>query len=195
MAVRGLVRVLDIRLREELREARSGVYGAAVNGTLTKLPEDKYSLNIFFGSAPDRVEQLTRVVLDEVKAIRTDLDLTPYLETTKAQYRRDHENGMEQNSLWAGALRGYIEDDALNLEDIPELINLLDNIDTDHLRQAANQYLTNPVRKGSPAAGKRPTRRQQPVKAGKPACGRCIVDHTRSIQSAPNLIGGTLLME
>ena len=137
-----LVRVLDIRLREELREARSGVYSASVNGALTKLPKGKYSINIFFGSAPDRVEELTQVVFDEIKAIQTDLDLTPYLEKTKAQYRRDHETGMEQNSFWAGALKGYIEDDALNLEDIPKLINLLDHIDTDHLRQAANQYLT-----------------------------------------------------
>ena len=141
--LKALVRVLDIRLREELREARSGVYSASVNGSMSRLPIGTYAINIFFGSAPNRVDELTRVVFDEIKAIQTDLDLKPYLEKTRAQYRRDHETSMEQNNFWVGALREYLEDDALDLEDIPNLINQLDAVDADRIREAASLWLTN----------------------------------------------------
>lgn len=136
-----LVRVLDMRLREELREALGGVYSASVNGGLTRLPQGTYGINIFFGSAPERVDELTAAVLDEIKAIQTDLDLTPYLEKTKAQYRRDQEISMEQNSFWIGALQEYLENPLLQLEDIPQIPHLLDNVNEDMIRQAARMWL------------------------------------------------------
>ena len=136
-----LVRVLDIRLREELREALGGVYSASVNGGMTRLPQGTYGINIFFGSAPERVDELTAAVLDEIKAIQTDLDLTPYLEKIKAQYRRDQEISMEQNSFWVGALQEYLENPLLQLEDIPQIPHLLDNVNEDMIRQAARMWL------------------------------------------------------
>ena len=137
-----LVRVLDIRLREVLREALSGVYSVSVNGSMTRLPQGSYGINIYFGSAPGRVDELTRAVFDEIEAIQTGLDLAPYLTKTKAQFRRDYETGMEQNSFWIGAIQEHLEHDILDLEDIPDLVNQLDDIDTNMVRQAAITWLT-----------------------------------------------------
>lgn len=136
-----LVRVLDIRLREELREALGGVYSASVNGGMTRLPQGTYGINVFFGSAPDRVDELTAAVFDEINAIQTDLDLTPYLEKIKAQYRRDQETSMEQNSFWIGVLQEYLENPLLQLEDIPQIPHLLDDVNVDMVRQAARTWL------------------------------------------------------
>jgi zinc protease len=48
--------VLEIMLREALREEKGGVYSVGVYGSPSKYPRSDYSMIISFGCAPDRVE-------------------------------------------------------------------------------------------------------------------------------------------
>ncbi|HEX9895924.1 MAG TPA: insulinase family protein, partial [Gemmatimonadales bacterium] len=84
-AMRGLASVLDIRLREVLREALGGTYGVSVSGTPTRLPRQEYSFSIGFGSAPERVDELVKAVFAEIDSIRkngpADRDLAKVVET------------------------------------------------------------------------------------------------------------------
>ena len=137
-----LVDVLDMRLREELRETRSGVYSASVNGSLNRLPQGRFAINVYFGSAPDRVDELTQAVFAEIDSIQTDLDLDPYLEKIRAQHRRDHETAIEQNQFWLGLLREHLENPALELEDILKIPEKFDRVNASMVRNAANMWLT-----------------------------------------------------
>ncbi len=50
--------LLSIKLREQLREEMSGVYGVGARGSITHYPKEEYRFNIQFGCAPERVAEL-----------------------------------------------------------------------------------------------------------------------------------------
>jgi phosphotransferase system enzyme I (PtsP) len=60
-----MIRVLSIKLRENLREDKGGVYGVRANASVEKYPKPSYRVNIGFGCAPENVETLN---LDEAAA-------------------------------------------------------------------------------------------------------------------------------
>ena len=70
-ALDALNELLNIRLREVLREEKGGTYGASAGGSCTNIPYDHYSVSVDFGSAPERVDELVAAVFkvfDEIKA-------------------------------------------------------------------------------------------------------------------------------
>ena len=64
------VDVLRIRLREVLREEMGGTYGVGVGASTSRYPEQRYSIRISFGCAPDSVEQLTRAVFAQIDSLK-----------------------------------------------------------------------------------------------------------------------------
>ena len=70
--LQSLADILRIRLREELREDRGGVYGVGVGGGLTRWPEEEYSFNISFSADPARVDELVAAVLDEIRKLKAE---------------------------------------------------------------------------------------------------------------------------
>jgi zinc protease len=54
--------LLNIRLREVLREDKSGTYGAGVGANCSHIPYSNYRVTVSFGSAPERTEELTKEV-------------------------------------------------------------------------------------------------------------------------------------
>lgn len=103
-ALRGAASVLDIRLREVLREALGGTYGVSVSSNVSRLPRPEYSFSIGFGSAPERVDELVRAVFVEIDSLRkhgpNDRDLAKVVETEV----RSRETNLRQNSYWLSQL-------------------------------------------------------------------------------------------
>ena len=98
--IRGLGDVLEIRLRELLREALGGTYDVSVFGNASRVPREEYSVTIGFSSAPDRTEELVRTVFAAIDTIRTagpaDRDV---LKVVEAQ-ARSRETALRQNGYW-----------------------------------------------------------------------------------------------
>ena len=66
-----LRQLLDIRLREVLREDKSGTYGAGVGAGCSHIPYPHYQVTVSFGSAPERTDELSKAlfgVIDSIKA-------------------------------------------------------------------------------------------------------------------------------
>ncbi len=62
--------LLSIKLREQLRQEMSGVYGVGARGALTHYPKEEYRFTVSFGCAPERVNELiaaTYKIIDSVK--------------------------------------------------------------------------------------------------------------------------------
>ena len=61
------------------------VYGVSMNGSTSRLPKPKYSINSSWGCNPDNIRKLSQTVLDEMRKIKkegpTDIDLNKVKET------------------------------------------------------------------------------------------------------------------
>lgn len=109
-ALDALTELLNIRLREVLREEKGGTYDASASGTCTDIPYEHYSVSVDFGSAPDRVDELVSAVFkvfDEIKAgTVSDSNLTKIREIQL----REHETELKQNGAWLDAMADADED-------------------------------------------------------------------------------------
>jgi zinc protease len=103
-ALRGLASVLDIRLREELREALGGTYGVSVSAAPTRMPRQEYSFSVSFGSAPERADELVAAVLAQIDTLRTRGPAAADLAKVVEAEVRARETNLRQNNYWLSQL-------------------------------------------------------------------------------------------
>ena len=136
----GLRDLLDIRLREALREEKGGTYGVGIDASCSHIPTPHYEVTISFGSAPTRVDELTKevfAVIDSIKAgVVSDSNMTKVRELPL----RSHETALKQNGAWLGAMIDASEDgrDQRDFMRSPALVAALTRAD---MRDAARTYL------------------------------------------------------
>jgi len=132
--------LLDIRLREALREDKGGTYGVSVGGSCHRIPTERYEINLSFGSAPERVDELVKevfAVIDSVKAgIVSDSNLTKVKEIPL----RSRETALRQNGSWLSWMVDA-DEDGRDQRDFLRLPEILNGITSTTLRDAARLYL------------------------------------------------------
>jgi zinc protease len=132
--------LLDIRLREAIREEKGGTYGVQVGANGNSIPYKRYGVSINFTSAPERVDELTArtwAVIDSVAQFGAS---APDLAKIKEIFLRTHETSLKQNASWLNWMRDHDEDgrDQRATLQYPTLVNALTN---DQLKAAAKRYL------------------------------------------------------
>lgn len=95
-----LCNAMGIRLREILREDAGGVYGVSINGGINREPAVNYSIGIQFGCAPENVDKLVALVLEEIKQTRANGVTQNNIEKIIAEQTRSLENEEKENSYW-----------------------------------------------------------------------------------------------
>ena len=106
-AIGALADVLDIRLRELLREDLGGTYGVRVSSRLTYRPDEEYSVSISFGSAPERAEELAAVVFEEIERIKTEGPDAETVAKVRETQRRFKETNLRENDYWIDQMRSF----------------------------------------------------------------------------------------
>jgi zinc protease len=139
-AIQGVAYVLDVRLRESLREELGGTYGARVTPELNRVPKPEYRIRISFGSDPKRANELTRSLLTTVGDLRTRGPTPEEVANWKETVTRRQEVALRDNGEWASLLEAA---DASG-EDLGTRLDLprwLTPLTPERLRQAAERYL------------------------------------------------------
>lgn len=138
--LRSLGELLGIKLIEQLREEKSGVYGASAQGYMQKEPFGKYTFTVSFPCSPDNVEDLIQATLDEIEKIRKKGPEEKDLEKIKKAQKRDHEVKSKENRYWLTQLRNadLYDRDPLDLLKHDEKVDALTGED---LQQVAQKYL------------------------------------------------------
>ena len=139
--LRSLQAVLDIKLREELREERAGIYNASVQSGASDKPDSTYTFSVFFGCDPERAEELIEAVFAEIKEMKGEENLDEYVEKVQEQQRRQRETNLEQNAFWLGTLNFYYQHPDENLLDVFTYVDVIDALTSDDIREAARRYL------------------------------------------------------
>jgi zinc protease len=131
--------LVDMRLRDVLREAMGGTYGVGVSHSTQRLPQPRYLASIQFGAAPDRLEELVAAVFRELEAIQADGPDATALAAVREQQRRTHETSQQRNEYWLSLLLREAEtgEPAARALDFPRR---LEEVTPEQIRDAARQW-------------------------------------------------------
>ena len=140
VAIRAMAEVLEVRLRESLREDLGGTYSVSASAGYTKIPRPEYSVTISFGCSPDRTAELVKGVFKEIEQLKANGPTDKQVADVKETFLRDQETNMKTN----GYLLAQIGARYQYGEDLTSLFNMAEyynKIDAATVREAARQYL------------------------------------------------------
>jgi len=135
-----MTQVLRIKLRETLREDLGGTYGVSVRAAPSHYPEERYRFTIHFGCAPERVQELTAVVFEQLDSLKTFGTTLKYLTKVKETQRRERETSLKENRFWLSILDVY-DYHGEDLLDILKYDELVDDLSLEAIQKAAQRYL------------------------------------------------------
>lgn len=139
-ALRSLGELMDIKLVEQLREEKGGVYGVSASGGINRIPYSNYVFNITFPCAPDNADTLTDAAIKELKKIITSGVSTEDLEKIKEQQKRKLEVDIKQNSFWSNNLfDAYFY--GSNPSEILNKQKMIDSLNSKMIQDAAKKYI------------------------------------------------------
>jgi len=139
MDMQSLVKLMQILLRESLREENSGTYGVQCYGGISRIPKQEYSLDIAFGCAPENVKKLTDTAMIEIEKVKTEGCNEKNLTKIKETFRRDRETNLKENNYWAQRmLSASLFNESMMKQD--EFDSYLKNLNSDDLKRLAIKY-------------------------------------------------------
>ena len=139
-ALLSLGELMNIKLVEQLREEKGGVYGVSAYGGMNRIPYSSSTFNISFPCAPENADTLTAAAIDELrKIIKTGVSAED-LEKIKEQQKRKLEVDIKQNIFWSNNLfdayfYGTKPSDILNKQ------KMIDNLSSKIIQDAAKKYI------------------------------------------------------
>jgi len=139
MVVSSMADILEIRLRELLREDLGGTYGVGVSGRITRQPDEEYSVSVNFGSAPDRAAELADVVFEEIERMKTDGPDAETIAKVRETQRRRKESNLQENGYWLSLIRQY-DRAGRDLLEIPSY-DFIEGWSAEQVQAAATRYL------------------------------------------------------
>lgn len=139
ITIRALCTVMGTRLRNAIREDRGGTYGIGVYTAYNKIPVEVYRITISFGTDPERVEELSRVVFDEIEKIKAEGPTEDEVRNVKKAEARSFETQGESNSWWAIqlAFKYRLGEDPTGILKLNENI---EKLTAERIQEAARSY-------------------------------------------------------
>jgi zinc protease len=135
-----LAELLNIKLREALRENLGGTYGVSVSPSATRDPQPSYRFTIGFGSAPERLEALTSAALLQIDSVKKFGTTPEYLTKVKEAALRSRETALKQNGYWLSQIATF-DQSGWPLAEIPNGEKLITALTAQDLQRAASKYL------------------------------------------------------
>lgn len=132
--------VLEIKLREKLREELGGVYFVNTQAQPRKIPQPEYVFVVFFGSDPDRAEELLGAVDEVFEAVKKEKVDESYIVKVRETMLKEREVSMRKNDFWISNIRLLMmhEEPFSAIANRQDLINALT---TEQVWEAANKFL------------------------------------------------------
>jgi zinc protease len=97
--------VLEMRLRDILREKLGGTYSVGVGYSNTSPVPGYGSVSVQFGSSPENQETLSQAVMSEVDRLRREGPSAADVAAIKQQEKNGLDESMRQNNYWLGSLQ------------------------------------------------------------------------------------------
>lgn len=92
--------LLSIKLREAIREEKSGTYSIGAYASISRWPYENYSFNISFGCSPDRTEELYNTIMTQLDSISNYGPAQLYVDKVKEAQIKAREKELKENNNW-----------------------------------------------------------------------------------------------
>ncbi len=102
-----LCSLLEIRLREIIREDMSGSYGVSVRGSLQSYPAGRFETTVEFGCEPGREEELAQAALDQIRWMQGAPIPEKYVTKLRENLKRSREESYRSNGWWLGRIVSF----------------------------------------------------------------------------------------
>ena len=132
--------LVDIKLREIIREDKSGTYGVGVSAEIDGYPERFYKIQINFGCEPAREKELAAEVINALESLRTDLVDQSYIDKINESYRRNFEAGKQDSSWWMNMLEAVEVLTYLPVEAVTDESSVIEWTTAESMRELAKKY-------------------------------------------------------
>jgi zinc protease len=135
-----MTEVLDMRLRDVLREDLGGTYGVNIGSSSSREPVPQYSVSISFGADPQRLESLTKTVFEQIEKFKREGPTADEMAKVKETQRREWETNLKRNSYWIGQItaRDRAGEPIADVLTFPQRLN---TATPEMLKNAAQKYL------------------------------------------------------
>ncbi|MBA2613894.1 MAG: insulinase family protein [Bacteroidetes bacterium] len=137
--MRALANLLNIRLRENLREDKGGVYGVGISPQTEYFPKGTYKYVCGFSCAPDNVEKLIAAAKDEINEVKKNGCNEINLGKIKETLLKEREAQLKENRFWLSYISSS---DTYNesLNDIDVYNDWVKALNSNELKRLTNAY-------------------------------------------------------
>jgi len=140
MRVNATTTVLTLMLIENIREKISGVYSIYSRAMIDAVPVPQVAIQISFGCDPNRIEELTEAIIEQVNLLINNEFEERFLTTYRETIVRTLATSMRTNNYWLTRI-----DSMLFFEDGPnELLNhrnFVESITREDIANTARKYI------------------------------------------------------
>lgn len=102
-----LSQIMSLVYTSEVREKEGGTYGVGVYGNVTRLPKGEFDLSIQFNMAPERREELTKIILDQLHKVADEGPKDEYIEKVRSYMLKKMDEQEKSNEAWNNWLFQY----------------------------------------------------------------------------------------
>ncbi|MFW6020347.1 MAG: M16 family metallopeptidase [Bacteroidales bacterium] len=142
--LRAIGNILDRRFTETVREEKGGTYGVATYGNLSSRPIQEYNYLITFTCDPERVNELKKVVYNEIDKLCSGDVEDHYIEEFKKAYAKKRSEDMKDNFNWLNIMSSY---DQYNMYSYaPQMDELVENITKEQIVTFAKNVFKDDVK-------------------------------------------------
>ncbi|MBC7553711.1 MAG: insulinase family protein [Taibaiella sp.] len=108
LKTKAVAEVLNIKVIEELREKMGAIYGGGFNGSLSKEPYERYSLQLALPCGPENVDKLIAAANEEIKNIKEKGPDAKDLDKVKSQWIEKYKTDVKENKFWIEKMQSSI---------------------------------------------------------------------------------------
>ncbi|MBV7530932.1 pitrilysin family protein [Chitinophaga sp. sic0106] len=141
MQLQALSEILQYRLLTSLRETAGEVYTPSVQGGMTREPDQRFSINVSFGCAPEHVEHLVGLVQEDINNLQKNGATGDELLKYKAGLRQQYELQVKSNEFWLQYIAGSVEKKE-ELKPLPDVEKRLNKLTGSSISKASKRYLS-----------------------------------------------------
>ena len=136
---RAVMNILNIMMRETMREDKGGVYGVGAGFNPIHYPTSKYMISIRFGCAPENVDMLISTAKEQIAILKKDGPSQKNLDKTKETMHRELETSLRDNGFWLNVMNTYYTNGD-SYADFLKIDKIIDGITPQMVKELTNKY-------------------------------------------------------
>jgi len=134
-----MIQILQIKLREVLREDLGGTYSVQAYSSFEHYPKEEYKITLAYGSNPDRVEELKSAIFTQIDSLKNFPVQEKYLQKITEIQHREYETGLKENRFWLSNLEfKFFHNEPMS--DILDYDQLVNSVTLSDIQLAAQKY-------------------------------------------------------